>query len=139
MSNVAWEFYWYSMVACREFDFLLLCDGRGWKLRQWSIDSYSSWAHNAGLRPVKSDADALNDSTLIWMDPIDDEDNNGDNSPQGNDNDDAQCGTEESGRGSTQPVRPASQQLITVPITELLQAVESPTAFDPDSVIADPL
>jgi hypothetical protein len=139
MTKVTWEFYWYSMAAYRKFDFLLLCEGGEWKLRQWSIDSYSSWTRNIGLRPVKSNAETLNDPALIQMDPNDDLDNSKDNPPQGNDNDDDQCRTEERREASTQRVRPPSQQLITIFITELLRAMESSAAFDPNLVIVDPL
>ncbi|KAH9018307.1 hypothetical protein EDB84DRAFT_1442501 [Lactarius hengduanensis] len=34
-----------------EFDFLLLCDDATWKLREWTIQNYSSWAGNRGIRP----------------------------------------------------------------------------------------
>jgi hypothetical protein len=34
MTKVAWEFYWYSMAAYPEFEFILLCEGGEWKLRQ---------------------------------------------------------------------------------------------------------
>ncbi|KAH8983430.1 hypothetical protein EDB83DRAFT_2536363 [Lactarius deliciosus] len=38
-----------------KFNFLLLCDDATWKLREWSIQNYSGWAGNRGLRlPVKN-------------------------------------------------------------------------------------
>jgi hypothetical protein len=86
MTKVAWEFYWYSMAAYPEFKFILLCEGREWKLRQWSIDSYSSWTRVIGLWTVKPKAEDLNNLDLIRMNSSDD----ADNPPWGSDNDDTQ-------------------------------------------------
>ena len=69
ITKAAWEFYWYSMAAYPEFDFIMLCKNGEWKLRQWSIDSYSSWTRTSGVRIVNPPkAEDLNNPTLIQMD-----------------------------------------------------------------------
>ncbi|KAF8267254.1 hypothetical protein EI94DRAFT_1701149 [Lactarius quietus] len=92
MMKIAWEFYWYSMAAYPEFSFILLCKGGEWKLRQWSIDLYSSWTCNRGLRGAKpttreQTAQDLNDPNLLKMDPKSDTNNDEESSPL-DDNDD---------------------------------------------------
>ncbi|KAI9442576.1 hypothetical protein H4582DRAFT_2096493 [Lactarius indigo] len=75
ITNIAWDFYWRSILAYPEFQFLLLCDDGMWKLRQWSTRSYSTWALNHGVREAKpKTAGALDNPELIQMDPIGDED-----------------------------------------------------------------
>jgi hypothetical protein len=69
MSKITWDFYWCSIVTIPDLDFLLLCEGGEWKLRQWSIDSYSSWALNRGVQTAKTKVEELDESMLIKMDP----------------------------------------------------------------------
>ncbi|KAH9069387.1 hypothetical protein EDB83DRAFT_2518516 [Lactarius deliciosus] len=72
MTKIAWDFFWRCMVAYPEFQFLLLCKGGEWKLRQWSIKSYSGWAAIHGVREVKPKATGtLDDLDLIELDPED--------------------------------------------------------------------
>ncbi|KAH9169046.1 hypothetical protein EDB89DRAFT_1908880 [Lactarius sanguifluus] len=84
MTKIAWDFFWHSMVAYPEFQFLLLCKGGEWKLRQWSIKSYSGWAAIHGVREVKPKAtDTLDGLNLIELDPEDkDSDTDGDDDDQ---------------------------------------------------------
>ncbi|KAI9440360.1 hypothetical protein H4582DRAFT_2210601 [Lactarius indigo] len=83
-TNIAWDFYWRSILAYPEFQFLLLCDDGMWKLRQWSTRSYSTWALNHGVREAKpKTAGALDNPELIQMDLIGDENSDkvGDSEP----------------------------------------------------------
>ncbi|KAH9025351.1 hypothetical protein EDB83DRAFT_2526801 [Lactarius deliciosus] len=84
MTKIAWDFFWRCMVAYPEFQFLLLCKGGEWKLRQWPIKSYSGWAAIHGVREVKPKATGtLDDLDLIELDPEDkDIDTDGDNDNQ---------------------------------------------------------
>jgi hypothetical protein len=76
------------MAAYPEFEFILLCEGGEWKLRQWLIDLYSSWTHVMGLRTVKPKAKELNNPGLIWMDLSNDADE--DDPPHASNNNDTQ-------------------------------------------------
>lgn len=109
MSKLAWDFYWRSLVTIPQLSFLLLCEGREWKLHQWSIDLYSSWTRNRGLHLVKAKnakEELLSDPNLIKMDSNSNAGNNDDSlgrSPQGsvdddsdNDQDKEDSGVEES-------------------------------------------
>jgi hypothetical protein len=71
MSRLAWDYFWRCTVA--KFPFLLLFEGGQWKLRHWSTQSYSSWAGNRGIRPVKPKTEVLNDPKLIRDDDDDQE------------------------------------------------------------------
>ncbi|KAH9075561.1 hypothetical protein EDB83DRAFT_2515215 [Lactarius deliciosus] len=83
MTKIAWDFFWCCMVTYPEFQFLLLCKGGKWKLRQWSIKSYSGWAAIHSVREVKPKATCtLDDLDLIELDLEDkdiDTDGNNDN------------------------------------------------------------
>ncbi|KAH9047776.1 hypothetical protein EDB84DRAFT_1575085 [Lactarius hengduanensis] len=88
----AWDLYARAMLTDPEFDFLLLCDDATWKLREWTIQNYSSWAGNRGIRPKNTgektqktvkDKDVLDDPSLVRM-------KSGDGSDDGiNDTDDS--------------------------------------------------
>ncbi|KAH9013990.1 hypothetical protein EDB84DRAFT_1530940, partial [Lactarius hengduanensis] len=88
----AWDLYARAMLTDPEFDFLLLCDDATWKLREWTIQNYSSWAGNRGIRPKNTgektqktvkDKDILDDPSLVRM-------KSGDGSDDGiNDTDDS--------------------------------------------------
>ena len=78
MSRIAWDYFWRSMVSVPQFSFLLLCEGGQWKLRQWSIKSYPSWAANRGIRQVKPKTEVLDDAKLIQMDTDTETNNNQD-------------------------------------------------------------
>jgi hypothetical protein len=69
MSCEAWDFYARSVLNDPGLEFLLYCDDMQWKLREWSIQNYSSWTFNRGLRPRKADKDAKNANSNILEDP----------------------------------------------------------------------
>jgi hypothetical protein len=46
ISLKAWEYYSHTILADKAFEFLLFCDDREWKLREWSMRSYPSWHCN---------------------------------------------------------------------------------------------
>ncbi|KAH9011381.1 hypothetical protein EDB84DRAFT_1445184 [Lactarius hengduanensis] len=72
MTKIAFDFFWRSILAYPKFQFLLLCNSGEWKLRQWSIKSYSNWALHNGVREAKPKDTELNDPALIQMDPTSD-------------------------------------------------------------------
>ena len=77
MAGDSYDFYLRTMVTDPDFQFLLLCNDREWKLDEWSKRSYSSWAVGAGIREpgasknVKkeksADARTLDDVKLFRM------------------------------------------------------------------------
>jgi hypothetical protein len=78
MTKSAWDYYAQTVLNDRKLEFLLLCNNAKWKLRTWSVNAYSCWTGNHGLRKKKLKGkkepieDALNDSNLLCMDPEED-------------------------------------------------------------------
>jgi hypothetical protein len=108
MTKATWEFYWYSMAAYPEFKFILLCEGREWKLCQWSINLYSSWTCTIGLQTVKPKTEDLNNSNLIQMDSNNTETDAEDNLPQESDKDNGNMVSQEIEETSIQPISPST-------------------------------
>jgi len=49
ISMEAWEFIAHSILPNPKLEFLLYCDDRQWKLKEWCKQNYSSWTCNQGL------------------------------------------------------------------------------------------
>ncbi|KAH9033073.1 hypothetical protein EDB85DRAFT_1890359 [Lactarius pseudohatsudake] len=78
IENRAWDYFSQTILADKAHEFLLLCDDREWKLREWSTKSYPSCSDEDKNDLCKQ---ALDDPKLICMNSHDNSQDEDDDDP----------------------------------------------------------
>jgi hypothetical protein len=76
ISLKVWEYFSHTILADEAFEYLLFCDDREWKLREWCMRSYPSWHCNRfnltddDATGSKTTSESINQTTTIQADTV---------------------------------------------------------------------